>query len=105
MLGKDLLAVTGSLSSHPDGERISHFVHNRGVRLLKLTDGLLVDGGSILSLMEADGKPRRGLTFEKWYGILLMKLISLNKNLAQSGAPKGSARAAGSAFAALAWTM
>lgn len=63
LLGRKQLAFTGSLSSHPDGERIRAFLHSRGVEPLELTDGPLCDVGSILPLMEADGDEEESLTF------------------------------------------
>lgn len=58
LLGRKLLAFTGSLSAHPDGERIKEFLHSRGVEPLELTDGPLYDVGSILPLLEEDVRRR-----------------------------------------------
>ena len=58
LLGRKLLAFTGSLGAHPDGERIKEFLHSRGVEPLELTDGPLYDVGSILPLLEEDARRR-----------------------------------------------
>lgn len=49
-LDKDLLAVTGKLSSHRDGEKIKAFAHRHGAAVTELTDGVLTDIGGILPL-------------------------------------------------------
>lgn len=56
LLGRKLLAFTGSLGAHPDGEWIKEFLHSRGVEPLELTDGPLYDVGSILPLLEEDAR-------------------------------------------------
>ena len=46
------MAFSGALSSHPDGELIRAFLQKRGVRVLELRKGPLVDVGGILPLLE-----------------------------------------------------
>lgn len=54
LLGPEQLAFCGSLSSHPDGERIVAFARERGVQILELPspDGTLWDIGGIQPLVE-----------------------------------------------------
>lgn len=54
LLGPRLLAFTGALRHHPDGACISEFLHSHGVQVVELSDGPLVDIGSIVPLMEQD---------------------------------------------------
>lgn len=49
---KNTLAVTGKLSYHKDGKEISDFCKKHGVRIKELTDGKIIDVGSILPLKE-----------------------------------------------------
>ena len=49
---KNTLAVTGKLSYHKDGKEISAFCEKHGVKLKELTDGRIIDVGSILPLKE-----------------------------------------------------
>lgn len=58
-LAPDVLAFTGALSSHRDGQRIREFLHRRGVRPLELRQGPLLDVGGIVPLLERTG-PREG---------------------------------------------
>ena len=51
-LAPDKLAFAGTLSSHPDGERMREFLHSRGVAPVELREGPLVDVGGILPLRE-----------------------------------------------------
>ena len=51
-IAPDKLAVTGSLSCHRDGERIRVFCAGHGVAIVELTDGRIVDVGSIIPLKE-----------------------------------------------------
>lgn len=44
------LAVTGSLSTHRDGEKIRGFCKRHGVEILELTQGKIIDIGGILPL-------------------------------------------------------
>lgn len=53
LIAPDKMAVTGSLSSHPDGAAIRLFLEKYGVEPLELSDGPLLDVGSILPLTEA----------------------------------------------------
>jgi len=46
----DVLAVSGRLDSHPDGEAIRDFVESRGVSVWELTANELTDVGGILAL-------------------------------------------------------
>lgn len=52
LLSPDLLAFTGKIDTHPDNSRIRAFCRERGVDILCLTDGPLVDIGGILPLLE-----------------------------------------------------
>ena len=52
LIAPDRLAVTGSLSSHRDGERIKAFLHRYGVSPVELTDGRIRDIGGVLPLTE-----------------------------------------------------
>lgn len=52
LLGKDTIAFTGSLNSHPDAEKIKNFIHRRRMNIIELTNGPLLDIGSILPLEE-----------------------------------------------------
>ena len=49
-LAPDLLAVTGHLESHPDGQRMRDFIQKRGIAVWELTDGPLLDVGGVLPL-------------------------------------------------------
>lgn len=53
-LAPDLLAFTGELSLHPDGDRIRGFLKQHGVTPVELRQGPLIDVGGILPLMEKD---------------------------------------------------
>ncbi len=46
----DVLAVSGRLSSHPDGCVIKEFIESRGVSIWELTGNVLTDVGGILPL-------------------------------------------------------
>ena len=46
------LAVTGSLSTHRDGEKIRGFCKKHGVEILELTQGKIIDIGGIIPLKE-----------------------------------------------------
>ncbi len=51
-LDKDVLAVTGELKYHKDGEKIKTFCEKQGVSVLELTKGRITDVGGILPLAE-----------------------------------------------------
>ena len=51
-LAKDVLAFAGDIRTHPDGEDMTAFAKSRGVEVLPLFDGPLVDIGGILPLTE-----------------------------------------------------
>lgn len=58
LIARDLLAFSGDIRSHPDYEEIRRFCGERGVELLSLTEGPLVDIGGIVPLMEdSDRQP------------------------------------------------
>ncbi len=48
---KDLLFINGELKTHPDGEKIRAFLHNKSIKIKELKKGPLTDIGSILPLM------------------------------------------------------
>lgn len=50
LIAQDKLAFTGSLSRHPDGDRIRSFCDARGVEPVELTGSELIDIGGILPL-------------------------------------------------------
>ena len=50
-LSSDTLAVTGSLSTHRDGEKIKDFCKKHGVSILELTQNKIIDVGGILPLL------------------------------------------------------
>lgn len=52
LIAPDVLAVTGSLSTHRDGKKIKEFLKKHNVRPLELTDGKITDIGGILPLTE-----------------------------------------------------
>lgn len=52
LIAPDTLAVTGSLRTHRDGDRIRDFLIKHNVRPLELTDGRITDIGGILPLTE-----------------------------------------------------
>lgn len=52
LLNKRLLAFTGEINTHPDGARIRAFCRRRGVQIIALGSGPLVDIGGILPLKE-----------------------------------------------------
>lgn len=52
LLASDVLAFTGELSRHPDGERIRAFCRKKGVEVLCLSREPLLDVGGILPLLE-----------------------------------------------------
>lgn len=49
-ISADVLAVSGSLESHPDGKAIRAFAKNRGVSICELAQHPLIDVGGILPL-------------------------------------------------------
>lgn len=49
-IDKNTLAVTGSLATHRDGEKIKDFCLTHGVKILELTKGRITDVGGILPL-------------------------------------------------------
>ena len=49
-IDKCTLAVTGSLATHRDGEKIKDFCHSHGVKILELTRDRITDVGGILPL-------------------------------------------------------
>ena len=49
-IDKSTLAVTGSLSTHSDGEKIRDFCKKHGVEILELTQDRIIDVGGILPL-------------------------------------------------------
>ena len=51
MIDKNAVAFCGSLSSHPDGNRIKAFLSERNVEAVELFEGELIDIGSILPVM------------------------------------------------------
>ncbi len=50
LLASGLLAVSGKLESHPDGDRIRAFIHSRNISIIELAQGPLLDVGGILPL-------------------------------------------------------
>ena len=50
-LAPGLLAVSGSIGCHPDGEAIQRFVECRGVSIIELSQGPLIDIGGILPIL------------------------------------------------------
>ena len=50
-ISRDTLAVTGSLSTHRDGQKIKAFCKKHGVEILELTQGKIIDIGGILPLL------------------------------------------------------
>lgn len=50
MLGPDILAVTGCLDCHISGKKIFEFCRLRGIKVIELTDGPLVDIGGIIPI-------------------------------------------------------
>ena len=50
-LSPDTLAVTGSLSTHRDGQKIKAFCEKHGVSILELTQNKIIDVGGILPLL------------------------------------------------------
>ncbi len=53
-LSKDRIAFTGSLNDHPDKNKILNFLETKKVYPVFLTEGPLIDVGSILPLKEED---------------------------------------------------
>ena len=53
-LDKDVLALTGELKYHKDGERIRAFCEKQGVSVLELVKGKITDIGGILPLCQTD---------------------------------------------------
>ena len=51
-IAKDKLAMTGRLARHRDGDRIRAFAAARGVTVVELTDGPILDIGGILPLKQ-----------------------------------------------------
>jgi len=51
-LAKDILAFTGTLSKHPDRQRIENFASKYGVEIICLTDRDCFDIGSIIPIIE-----------------------------------------------------
>lgn len=51
LIAPKVLTVTGRLSNHPDGEVIGRFIAERGVSVIEMTDGELLDVGGIIPLM------------------------------------------------------
>lgn len=49
-LAPDVMAFTGKLDRHPEGEQIRKFLSVRGVRPVELMDGELLDTGGLISL-------------------------------------------------------
>lgn len=49
-LSPNVLAVSGRLSSHPDGPLMQSFLESRGVSIIELSDNTLTDVGGIQSL-------------------------------------------------------
>lgn len=52
MLDRFNLGIFGSLSSHPDGEKIKQFATSQGVNITELKSGNLTDYGGIISFAE-----------------------------------------------------
>ncbi len=51
-ISENTLAVTGSLQYHKDGKKIRDFCRKHGISVKELTDGRIIDVGSILPLKE-----------------------------------------------------
>lgn len=52
-IAKDLIAFTGKLSSHSDGNKIVNFLYKYGIHYIELcNDGPLIDVGGIIPLIE-----------------------------------------------------
>lgn len=54
MIGNKKLAFTGNIKRHPDYEQIQNFCADRGVTMISLVDGPLVDVGGILPLKQQE---------------------------------------------------
>lgn len=44
---RDTIYLTGSISDHPDRDRIKHFIHSKGLKLKILSNNKIFDAGSI----------------------------------------------------------
>ena len=51
-LAPDVLAISGTIDSHPDKQRIKEFLRRHGVKPVYLTDRPIFDVGSIIPLCE-----------------------------------------------------
>lgn len=51
-IGKNKIAFTGSLREHPDYLKIKFFIESRGIEIVTLTNGELMDIGGIIPLKE-----------------------------------------------------
>lgn len=49
-INNDTIAFNGDILTHPDGEKIIDFIKKHGMHSLSLSDGMLVDIGSIITL-------------------------------------------------------
>ena len=52
LIAPNVLAVTGELAAHRDGDKIRRFLQAHGVRPLELSKGIITDIGGILPLTE-----------------------------------------------------
>lgn len=52
MIDKDLIAFTGRIESHRDGQRIIEFLNKYGINYINLLDGPLIDIGGIIPVTE-----------------------------------------------------
>lgn len=52
-LSKDIMAFTGSLKNHPDGQSIRGFIENQGISIIELSNESLLDIGGIITIEEA----------------------------------------------------
>ena len=52
MVGKNTIAFTGKINSHPDADKIINFLTMRRIQIVELLDSPLIDVGGILPLME-----------------------------------------------------
>ena len=50
LIAPDTLSVNGDIAAHPDGERITRFCSDRGVKIIALKSGKIRDIGSILPI-------------------------------------------------------
>ncbi len=53
LIGKDKIAFTGKLSTHPDGQKMAEWIEKKGVHIVELTKDPLIDIGGIIPLLES----------------------------------------------------